>query len=139
MKVKIEHAALQPESEDEKPPDTLPPLLLALLNHLHISVEASYIPPVVEDERLPPRTTSIGRLSAQSRTSSLKYPQTPHPTPSTRDADKRYTYTEGAPLATIEWGKDFSDKEIDVSFAVVFDEEDKSWLAFYKLAVSVSK
>jgi hypothetical protein len=125
---------------------TRPPTqLLAFLSHLQVTLEASYISTLSATPNLPsgglstpPRTASLNRLKPRPPNlhPSIFPPQTPHPTPYTGDADRRYMKSEGTPLATVVWGENKSEDTRE-TFSLCWSESEKLWIALYRLSVDV--
>ena len=125
-----------------------PPVqLLSFLNHLQVSLEASYIPPTPTEEpsdaRLPapPTRTSSSLQTPKAKGLGIPLPifppQTPSPKPSTSETDKKYVYSEGVPLKSFIWGEDASE-EAD-GFRFLRSSSLKYWVAIYKLTLPVGK
>lgn len=150
--IRFPHA--QDDSQDPSEP-TNPPLgLLSFLAHLQISYEASYISPftsvpstssgaVPEIGRPPPRTTSINKdkpaalLAAAHPT--IFPPATPNPVPSAAKSDQQYVQSQGTQLTTGVWGEQHmgSTRESSEAFALLWAEDDKEWVAVYRMSVLV--
>ncbi|KAL5495454.1 hypothetical protein ACEPAI_917 [Sanghuangporus weigelae] len=119
-----------------------PPLLLSFLNHLQVSLEATYIPPEqLANTRLssPPVRSSSSlqtpRGSGLGIPLPLFPPQTPSPKPSTNETDRKYAYAEGTPLKSFIWGEDLSE---DVnSFRFLWSSSEKCWIAIYRIFLPV--
>ena len=138
-------------SEGLLSPNTLkpPPILLALLNQLQVTLEASYIPSVPKDvpsislPAPPVRTSSSSQTVHALNTPGLGPsmtiypPQTPSPKPATNETDSKYVYSEGTLLKTVTWGEDASEEED--TFQLLRSNINKSWLAIYKISFSVGK
>ncbi|CAL1706026.1 unnamed protein product [Somion occarium] len=137
--------------EDTKP--RKPPIsLLSFLAHLQISWDASYIsslppppsPSPTADGRppVPSRTVSIPKTKATSLMPvhpSIFPPSTPHPLPSTGDADRQYVQAQGTPLRFGVWGENSNLEDAqNEDFALLWSEKDKTWVAVYKMTVQVS-
>ncbi|EJD04158.1 uncharacterized protein FOMMEDRAFT_155278 [Fomitiporia mediterranea MF3/22] len=131
-------------SPDPKAP---PPVLLSFLNHLQVSLEATYIPPTPSDDPFGPRLPAPPSRSTSSPGQTPKItkglgiplpifpPQTPSPKPSTSETDKKYVYSEGTPLKSIIWGEESSD-DTD-SFRLLRSSSEKCWIAVYRISLPV--
>lgn len=123
-----------------------PPLLLSLLNHIQVTLDATYISEIPQELSpngrfpVPPRTSSAG-LTAKPKTLGLPLqlypPQTPSPMPKTNEYDKKYAYSEGTLLKSLTWGDDNSG-EID-TFRLMRSEKENCWFAIYRMSVIVGK
>ncbi|KAF8268203.1 TRAPP trafficking subunit Trs65-domain-containing protein [Lactarius quietus] len=141
---------LRLEQPDDAPSDpTHPPLaLLSLLTCIQVSYDATYIPvPAQPSPRLgtPPRTTSLKPVPMNA----LHVPpnifplNTPNPTPTTTEQDRRYVRTEGVPLISGTWGEVsdpakarlFEDRD---AFALLWDETAGVWVAVYRMCINVA-
>ncbi|KAJ7167476.1 TRAPP trafficking subunit Trs65-domain-containing protein [Mycena filopes] len=130
----------QPSTSTTKDPAHPPKELLTFISHLQISLEATYIssvpvgpsyPDTPRTARLsaPPRTASLGaKLGARSAHPPIFPPNTPNPTPSSAETDKRYLKSEGTLLLASIWE----------SFTLLWSEEEEVWVAVYRLALTVS-
>lgn len=115
-----------------------PPHLLALLSHIQVSYDATYISttPIIEEPQSgattspPSRTTSL--LGPSRRPRSIFPPTTPHPVPSAGEADRKYVKSEGTPLTVGIWGDNPAE-----AFQLLWSRKEKSWVAIFKLIVSV--
>ena len=62
-------------------------------------------------------------------------PHTPHPIPSSSESDVKYVQSQGTPLVSAIWGEsDNRDKE---AFALLWDANEDSWVAIYKMTILV--
>lgn len=122
-----------------------PPDLLSFLAHLQVSLEASYISPVPlptpdlpHSARLsaPPRKASLLKAQSLNAHPSIYPPNTPNPTPSTAEPDRRYIRSEGTLLLASIWGQDKSPNSVE-AFTMLWSEATTSWVAVYRLVVSV--
>lgn len=115
-----------------------PPHLLALLSHIQVSYDATYISttPIIEEPQSgatmspPSRATSL--LGPSRRPRSIFPPTTPHPIPSAGEADRKYVKSEGTPLTAGIWGDDPAE-----AFQLLWSRKEKSWVAIFKLVVNV--
>ena len=116
-------------------------LLLSFLNHLQITVDVSYVPPITTDFSLqgrpiPIRTTSINKdTSALHAPVHLLPPQTPRPIPKSDESDEKYANIEGVLLKSFIWGDD--GKTLDDTFRLMYSNKDNEWVAVYKINVIV--
>ncbi|PPQ63886.1 hypothetical protein CVT24_010353 [Panaeolus cyanescens] len=128
-------------SGESKPPA----LLLDVLAHLQIALEATYISPLPSAPETPrtsklltPRTSAFGkptgRLNAHP---SILPPNTPNPVPSTADQDRKYNTAEGTMLLASIWGTN-SSEESQEAFHLMWSEREKNWIAIYRLVLTVS-
>lgn len=119
-----------------------PCLLLSFLNHLQVSIDASYISPIATDSPIhghppvPIRTTSINKEAPGLRAPvQLLPPQTPRPMPKSDEPDEIYANAEGTMLKSFIWGDDLT--ELDDSFRLLWSERDREWVAVYRLNMIV--
>ncbi|KAI5122583.1 hypothetical protein M0805_004799 [Coniferiporia weirii] len=130
LTVRFQHEDQSPNllSPDNRSPPTL---LLSFLNHLQISLEATYIPSA------PQEVSHNGRLPMPpARTSSAALtPKTPNPMPLTNELDKKYMFAEGTPLKSFVWGEDLAEE--GDSFRLLQSTSEMCWVAIYKLTLSV--
>ncbi|TFY61753.1 hypothetical protein EVG20_g6945, partial [Dentipellis fragilis] len=150
---------LEPPSNDTLSDPSQPPLtLLSFLTHLQVSYDASYIAPVPVTPAVASHNSLLpsARLGTPPRSSSLKPrghvppsifpPSTPNPTPATAEQDRRYVKAEGTNLASGIWGeaKDAKGQGRDdrqenrETFALLWDAENKKWVAVYRMCVNVA-
>lgn len=110
-----------------------PPHLLAFLSHLQVSYDATYISstPFMEE---PQASSTTSLLGPSRRPRSIFPPTTPHPIPSAGEADRKYVKSEGTPLTAGIWG-DNPDEE----FQLLWSQNEKAWVAIFKLVVNVGK
>ncbi|KAJ7044619.1 TRAPP trafficking subunit Trs65-domain-containing protein [Mycena alexandri] len=138
----------QPSTSTTKDPAHPPKDLLTFISHLQISLEATYIssvpvgpssPETPRTARLsaPPRTASLAKLGARSAHPPIFPPNTPNPTPSSAETDKRYLKSEGTLLLASIWGQNTSE-ESQEAFTLLWSEEEEVWVAVYRLALTVS-
>ncbi|KAM5530360.1 hypothetical protein V8D89_015979 [Ganoderma adspersum] len=124
-----------------------PPHLLSYLARLQISYETSYISPSATTPEstpgsrfstAPPRNSSMQRNRPDDLlggSPSIFPPHTPHPIPSAAESDLKYVQSQGTPLVSAVWGEsDNRDKE---AFALLWDPNDRSWVAIYKMTILV--
>ncbi|KAG8964537.1 hypothetical protein FRC03_001703 [Tulasnella sp. 419] len=148
--VSIPHETISSSKPRSSPPNEL----LSFLSHLQVSLEASYISPLPPaSSGGPPTSALISPHIRQSlgvaapRTASLNPkigalhpPHTPNPIPVTSSPDTQYARTEGAVVHSYIWGEG-REKEIvsavGTAFSLLWSEQDKSWVALYKLDVAV--
>lgn len=140
---------VNPPSTSSKDPSRPPKELLTFISHLQISLEATYIssvpvgsnfPDTPGTARLsaPPRTASLAKLGKKSSHPSIFPPNTPNPTPSSAETDKRYIKSEGTLLLASIWGQNTSEDSRE-AFSLLWSEEEGIWVAVYKLALTVCK
>lgn len=141
--VRINHPTEDSSADPNQPPSEL----LSFLAHIQVSLEATYIssvpvpsPDPVRSTRLsaPPRTASLAtkpktRLGAHP---SIFPPNTPNPTPSSADHDRRYATSEGTLLLASIWGQN-SSNEIREGFILLWSSKEKIWVAVYQLGLTV--
>ncbi|KAF8152924.1 TRAPP trafficking subunit Trs65-domain-containing protein [Crassisporium funariophilum] len=139
--LRIKHPALDSPKDSEHPPQ----VLLDLLAHVQVSLEATYIStlPTATDT---PRTSRLlgtprsslarpsGRLNPHP---SILPPSTPNPMPSTGDQDRKYTTAEGTMLVASIWGSNTSDDSPE-AFSLLWSTGEECWIAIYCMAVTVS-
>ncbi|KAF8635606.1 hypothetical protein AX15_000246 [Amanita polypyramis BW_CC] len=132
----------QPAPEDDAPPQPL----LSLLAHLQVSFEATYISPVPDtpqDPRItnlstPPKSSSLSKGNPRlSLHPSIFPPNTPNPTPSTSEYDRKYLTSEGTLLLASIWGQT-SSKDAKEGFTLVWSPEEQVWAAIYSFSLTVS-
>ncbi|PIL28002.1 hypothetical protein GSI_09853 [Ganoderma sinense ZZ0214-1] len=138
-----------PVEESAQPdPNPPPPLhLLSYLARLQISYETAYISPSATTPEstpgsrfstAPPRNSSMQRNRPDDLlggSPSLFPPHTPNPIPSAAGSDLKYVQSQGTPLVSAIWGEsDDRDKE---AFALLWDANDRSWVAIYKMTILV--
>ncbi|KAH8120123.1 TRAPP trafficking subunit Trs65-domain-containing protein [Phellopilus nigrolimitatus] len=136
----------QPSNLLSPDPFSPPALLLSFLNHLQVSVEATYISPTSNNlspngrSPVPPVRTSSTGLTLKAKGLGVPppiiLPQTPSPVPSTSETDKRYVFSEGTLLKALIWGEE-SIEDAD-SFRLLRSSQEKCWIAIYKLSVVVA-
>ncbi|KAF9045381.1 TRAPP trafficking subunit Trs65-domain-containing protein [Panaeolus papilionaceus] len=122
-----------------------PPLLLDVLTHLQIALEATYISPLPSTPETPrtsklltPRTSTFGKPTGRLNPHpSILPPSTPNPVPSTADQDRKYNSSEGTMLVASIWGTNTSE-ESQESFYLLWSEKEKNWVAIYRLVLTVS-
>ncbi|KAJ7752754.1 TRAPP trafficking subunit Trs65-domain-containing protein [Mycena maculata] len=138
----------QPPTASSRDAALPPKELLSFLSHLQISLEATYIssvpvgPSVPETPRTarlsaPPRTASLAKLSARSAHPPIFPPNTPNPTPSSAETDRRYLRSEGTLLLASIWGQNAS-SDSQEAFSLLWSEEEEVWVAVYRLSLTVS-
>lgn len=140
----------QPPSSSSIDPRNPPKQLLSFLSHLQVSLEATYIasvpvssgsPETPRTARLsaPPRTASLAaKLSARSAHPPIFPPNTPNPTPSSAETDRRYIKSEGTLLLASIWGQNPSEDSLE-AFTLFWSEEEEMWVAVYRLSLTVCK
>lgn len=114
------------------------PVLLTLLSHLQITLEASYISPT-------PNNAASNLILPVNRSkramSPLMPPQTPHPVPQTSTPDAQYARSDpGVVMQSYLWGEGKSRKSEnpdDTLFNLFPIKAERAWVAVYKLDVSV--
>jgi len=115
-----------------------PPHLLALLSHIQVSYDATYISttPIIEEPQpgptLSPPSRVASLLGPSRRPRSIFPPSTPHPIPSAGEADRKYVKSEGTPLTAGIWGDNPAE-----AFQLLWSRKGKSWVAIFKLVVNV--
>ncbi|KAJ6539624.1 TRAPP trafficking subunit Trs65-domain-containing protein [Mycena capillaripes] len=139
----------QPSTSNSRDAAHPPKDVLSFLSHLQISLEATYIssvpvgpsaPDTPRTARLsaPPRTASLAaKLNARSAHPPIFPPNTPNPTPSSAETDKRYLKSEGTLLLASIWGQNASDDSQE-AFTLLWSEEEEMWVAVYRLALTVA-
>nr|VWO99123.1 MkkA [Ganoderma boninense] len=60
-------------------------------------------------------------------------PHTPHPIPSAAESGLKYVQSQGMPLVSAVWGE--SDNPHNEAFALLWDQNDRSWVAIYKMTI----
>ncbi|KAJ7653475.1 TRAPP trafficking subunit Trs65-domain-containing protein [Mycena rosella] len=144
LTVRVDH----PSTSSSRDPAHPPKELLSFISHLQISLEATYIssvpmssgsPDTPRTARLsaPPRTASLAKLNARSAHPPIFPPNTPNPTPSSAETDKRYLKSEGTLLLASIWGQNPSEDSQE-AFTLLWSEEEEVWVAVYRLALTVS-
>ena len=141
---RVEHPTPSSPADADHPP----PALLALLAHIQISLEATYIssePTTTQDSvrnaRLsaPPRASQAqNNLLSQPHHPSILPPTTPHPTPSSAEHDRRYVTSEGTLLLAHIWGQDSSEDSLE-AFSLLWSDREQLWVAIYRLSFTVCK
>ena len=115
-----------------------PPHLLALLSHIQVSYDATYISttPIIEEPQpgatMSPPSRVASLLGPSRRPRSIFPPTTPHPIPSAGEADRKYVKSEGTPLTAGIWGDNPAE-----AFQLLWSRKEKSWVAIFKLVVNV--
>ncbi|PFH51161.1 hypothetical protein AMATHDRAFT_80440 [Amanita thiersii Skay4041] len=141
--LRIKHPILDSDPLPESPPQ----LLLSFLAHLQVSFEATYISPLPDV----PHDTRIARLSTPPRASSLLTkanprlslhpsifpPNTPNPTPSAAEHDRKYATSEGTLLLAGIWGQNPS-QDSKEHFTLLWSPEEQVWVAIYSLSLTIS-
>jgi hypothetical protein len=137
-----------PEGERFKAADEPPDSVIDLLRHIQVTLEATYISPIPSTPVESPRTS---RLLPIPRTGALALPKpnrsgrvhpsilppsTPNPTPATGGNDRKYTTSEGTLLLAQIWGTNSSDDSLE-EFALLWLEDECSWIAIYHMALTV--
>ena len=139
--LRIKNPAGEPAADPSNPPE----ILLDLLSHIQVSLEATYISPIPSAVDTPrtsrllqtPRTGALGRPTGRLNPHpSILPPSTPNPMPSTADQDRKYTTAEGTILVANIWGSSTADDSPE-DFALLWSEKDKSWVAIYRMAITV--
>lgn len=141
--LRIKHPDTEPFDDASTPPDSI----IDLLGHIQVSLEASYISPVPTAPAITPRTSSLlatprtGALARPARLTphpSILPPSTPNPTPATGDNDRMYMNSEGTPLLARIWGANDAGNNSE-DFTLLWSETEKSWIAVYRIVLTVSK
>ncbi|KAJ7639092.1 TRAPP trafficking subunit Trs65-domain-containing protein [Roridomyces roridus] len=139
----------QPADSSSTDPALPPKELLAFLTHLQVTLEATYIstvpvglgvPETPRTARLgpPPRTATLGaKLSVRPSHPSIYPPNTPNPTPSSAETDKRYLKSEGTLLLASIWGQNQS-PDSQEAFSLLWSQEEQVWVAVYRLSLTVA-
>ena len=138
--LRIKHPALENSDDSEHPP----PVLLDILAHVQVSLEATYISAVPtvavpQTSRIlgTPRNGSMVRPSSRHNPHpSILPPSTPNPVPSTADQDRKYLASDGTILVANIWGSSTAEHSSE-GFTLLWSEEQKSWLAIYSMAITV--
>ncbi|KAF8064977.1 TRAPP trafficking subunit Trs65-domain-containing protein [Lyophyllum atratum] len=146
LTVRIEHPTSTSSVDALHPPQAL----LTFLAHMQISLEATYIstvptpnPDVLRTSRLsaPPRTAPLSksnsRLQVHAHHPSILPPNTPNPTPSSADHDRRYVTSEGTLLLASIWGQNMAEDSKE-AFSLLWSEEEQLWVAVYQLSLTIS-
>ncbi|KAF5325505.1 hypothetical protein D9619_009948 [Psilocybe cf. subviscida] len=136
-----------PTPEPPEDPSDPPEVLLDLLAHIQVTLEASYISPNAPAPE-PPRTSK--NLQGTPRTSALAKanmrlnphpsiipPSTPHPVPSTGDQDRKYNTAEGTVLVANIWGSNTAPDSPE-AFALLWSKQEEVWIAVYRMSITVS-
>ncbi|KAF8177678.1 TRAPP trafficking subunit Trs65-domain-containing protein [Pholiota molesta] len=141
--VYIKNPDAQPPADPSKPPE----VLLDLLAHIQVSIEASYIsqtattnPETPRNSRmlLTPRTSSLAKPNQRLNPHpSILPPSTPHPMPATGDQDRKYSTAEGTLLVANIWGSNTADNSPE-GFCLLWSDEQQKWVAVYKMDITVS-
>ena len=138
--LRIKHPALYNPDNYEHPP----PVLLEILAHVQVSLEATYISavPIVaapQTSRIlsTPRNGSMVRPSGRPNPHpSILPPSTPNPVPSTADQDRKYLASDGTMLVANIWGSSTAEDSSE-GFTLLWSEEQQAWLAIYCMAITV--
>ena len=139
--LRIKHPVLENPDNSEHPPR----VLLEILAHVQVSLEATYIstiPTVAEVPRTSrilgtPRNGSMTRPSGRPTPHpSILPPSTPNPVPSTADQDRKYLASEGTMLVANIWGTSTAEDSSE-GFTLLWSEEQQAWLAIYCMAITV--
>lgn len=138
---------LSSTASDDDPAPNPPKSLLSFLAHLQISYETSYISPSAVTPEMPntarlsmppPRTHSMRRNSPGPLLAghpSIFPPHTPHPIPAAAESDLKYVQSQGTPLVSAIWGE--SDSRDAEQFTLLWDSDERCWLAVYKMSILV--
>ncbi|PPQ70667.1 hypothetical protein CVT25_010769 [Psilocybe cyanescens] len=135
-----------PPDEGPGDPSNPPEIILDLLSHIQVSLEASYISAIPTAADTPrtsrllgtPRTGALGRPSGRLNPHpSILPPSTPNPMPSTADQDRKYSASEGTVLVANIWGNNTSEDSGE-SFTLLWSDAEDSWVAVYRMAITVS-
>lgn len=130
-----------------------PSELVLFLSHLQVTLDAKYISPQpahrthiaasTHDINLAPPPRSHSYHKSPGAPPSIFPPHTPHPTPQTAEADRKYAGAnanmEGTVLESFVWGDTSREEPAGKNFALMWSDIDKVWVAIYRLAVSVCK
>lgn len=142
---RIQHPTPAPPTDPGHPP----PVLLSFLAHVQISLEATYIssvptpnPEPLRTSKLsaPPRPSSFAKASSrlQPHHPSIFPPNTPNPTPSSAEHDRRYVTSEGTLLLASIWGQNTAEDSKE-AFSLFWSDEENVWVAVYRLALTVGR
>ncbi|KAF8585586.1 hypothetical protein K439DRAFT_1660229 [Ramaria rubella] len=132
-----------------------PPLeLVVFLTRLQITLDAKYIASQQPTRHhtvtplrgislaLPPRSHSYQKATIPVTHPSIFPPHTPHPTPQTDEADRKYakvsSNTEGTVLESFVWGEKSREEPTSKNFALMWSSVENVWIAVYRLTVGVS-
>ncbi|KAF9531099.1 TRAPP trafficking subunit Trs65-domain-containing protein [Crepidotus variabilis] len=135
-----------PDDEVFKSAESPPDVLLDLLAYIQVSLEASYISPLPTAAETPktarllmtPKTGAMSRPTGRLNPHpSILPPSTPNPTPATGDQDRKYTASEGTLLVAHIWGTNAAEGTQE-DFSLLWSEREKSWIAIYRMVVTVS-
>jgi hypothetical protein len=131
---------LLPEAVDNQSDEHPPAHLLEFLAHLHVTLEATYIPsaPAPQTSLLPPpRIVSVdnSKSTLDIPDSPLHTPHTPNPTPATTDDDRQYVRSEGTLLLASTWGQNGTDNQNE-DFSLIWSSK-RVWVAVYKFTTTV--
>ncbi|KAF8961451.1 TRAPP trafficking subunit Trs65-domain-containing protein [Flammula alnicola] len=127
--IRFKNPDREPPEDQNNPPE----ILLDLLAHVQVSLEASYISPTAAapGPETPRTSSALGKSNARLNPHpSILPPSTPHPMPSTGDQDRKYSTAEG----TILHAEDSPE-----AFALLWSEEAQEWMAIYRMAITVCK
>jgi hypothetical protein len=139
--LRIKHPALENSDNSEHPPQ----VLLEVLAHVQVALEATYISavPTVAEAPRTSRLLGTARNGSSARPSgrtnlppSILPPSTPNPVPSTADQDRKYMASEGTMLVANIWGNNTAE-DSSQGFALLWSEEQRAWLAIYCMAITV--
>lgn len=129
------------------------PTMITFLSHLQVSLEASYISPVMS--AVPPSTPTMMsptrskptptplRSNLAPRPAPLHPPNTPNPIPSTSTPDLQYARTEGgAVINSYIWGEGREKDAVNAvgpAFSLLWSHTQNLWIALYKLDIAVGQ
>lgn len=135
----IKHPYLNNPHDRYSPPRSL----VDFLSHIQVSLEASYISNMPNQDvpntasLIRPRTSSMLKAPPPSLHPSIFPPSTPNPIPSTTESDRKYVQSEGTLLFSSIWGTRKATEESKEKFALLFSETQRSWIAVYELSLIV--
>ncbi|KAF8516344.1 TRAPP trafficking subunit Trs65-domain-containing protein [Gautieria morchelliformis] len=130
-----------------------PPELAVFLSHLQVTLDAKYISPQPAHRTQaatrginlapPPRSHSYkAAVDSPGARPSIFPPYTPHPTPQTGDADRKYAganaNTEGTVLESFVWGETSREEPTGKNFTLMWSYVEEVWVTIYRLTVGVS-
>jgi hypothetical protein len=151
--VKIPHPDIAGSINPLAPPSEL----IFLISHLQVTLDAKYISPQPAHRAQtatltrginlapPPRSHSYHKAghATPGVYHSIFPPHTPHPTPQTGEADRRYaganSNAEGTVLESFVWGETSREEPPGKNFALLWSDVEKVWVSIYRLTVGVCK
>jgi hypothetical protein len=137
-----------PTSQPPEDPNDPPEILLDLLAHVQVTLEASYISPnapapdtarTSKNLQGTPRTSALAKANTRLNPHpSIIPPSTPHPVPSTGDQDRKYNTAEGTVLVANIWGSNTAPDSPE-AFALLWSQEEDAWVAVYRMSITICK